>query len=126
MVVPILDADDYPPNVARSLDPDPNAEVLDDKKNPITPSYGAGISVGSLEVIAKVAKRRKMSPAYYQRHQRRPMVVEVGSMWRGVFGAMKLDEDNGQHLGPQVRVFELRLPESKKTAEPPLAGVDAS
>lgn len=125
MVVPVMDVEDYPSGVARSLDPDPGIEVLDENKKPIPPSYGAGIRGDFLEIIAKVAKRRKMTPACYRAHQRRPLVVEVGSMWRAAFGAAKLDEENGQHYGPQVRVFEPRLPEKKQTTTPPLTGVDA-
>lgn len=125
MTVPIMDVEDYPRGVANALDPDPTVEVLDDNKRPIPPSYGAGISPTSLEIIAKVANRRKMTPAYYRYHQRRPVVVEVGSMWRAAFGAAKLDEENGQHHGPQVRVFEPRLPERKQDTTPPLTGVDA-
>jgi hypothetical protein len=107
--------------VARSLDPDPGVEVLDDKKQSIPPSYGSGLSADFLEIVAKVANRRKMLPAIYRCHQRRPVVIEVGSMWRASFGAAKLDEDNGQHLGPQVRVFSPRLPAKKnKEAAPQL------
>lgn len=124
MVVPIMDVEDYSPSVTRSLDPDPTVEVVDGKKQPIPASYGAGIAGSALEIVAKVAKRRKMTPAYYRCHQHRPLVVEVGSMWRGVFGAVKLDEENGQHRGPQVRVFEPRVPEKKQSTTPPLAGVD--
>jgi hypothetical protein len=110
MIVPVMNAEDFPANVARSLDPDPGIDVLDDQKKSIAPSYGSGLDAGFLEIIAKVANRRKMLPAIYRCHQRRPVVVEVGSMWHAAFGAAKLDEDNGQHLGPQVRVFAPRLP----------------
>jgi hypothetical protein len=62
-----------------------------------------------------------MLPAFYQSHHRRPWVIEVGSMWHAAFGAAKLDEDNGQHHGPQVRVFSPRLPAKKdKEAAPQL------
>jgi hypothetical protein len=119
MVVPIIDAEDYPASVAQSLDPDPGVEVLDDKKQSIPPSYGSGLSADFLDIVAKVANRRKMLPAIYRCHHRRPVVVEVGSMWHASFGAAKLDEENGQHLGPQVRVFEPRLPAKKNKAAAP-------
>jgi hypothetical protein len=126
MVIPLMELDDYPASVARSLDPDPSVEVFDDKKQPIPPSYGSGLAAANLEIVAKVANRRKMVPALYKIHQRRPVIVEVGSMYRAAFGAAKLDEDNGQHLGPQVRVFEPRLPAKKEErTTPPLTGVDA-
>lgn len=121
MVIPLMDVEEYPVTVARSLAPDPSVEVLDERKNPIPVSYGSGLSAGSLEIIAKVANRRKMIPALYRIHQRRPVIVEIGSRYRAVFGSAKLDEDSGQHLAPQVLVFEPRLP-AKDTA-PPLVDV---
>jgi hypothetical protein len=120
MVVPLQDLDDYPTGITRMLEPDPSIVPQDDQRKPIPASAGYGLDAGSLEIIAKVANRRKMTPALYQNHQRRPVVVEVGSMWHAAFGAAKLDEDNGQHHGTQVRVFEPALPVKKKEDAPQL------
>jgi hypothetical protein len=110
MEIPMMDLDDYPVTVARSLSPDPTRVPVDEHQQPIPPSAGFGLPTAAHEIIAKVAGRRKMPPAIYQYHQRRPVVVEIGSMWHAVFGAVTLDEDNGQQHGPLVRVFPPRLP----------------
>lgn len=115
-----LDLDDYPKTLPLVMQPDVTQPVIDDGTE-IPPSYGSGLGALAFETIGKVGKRRKMPTAYYRHHQRRGVVVEVGSKWRGLFMPTRLEEAEGQHLGPQVRVFEPRLPaRTDASVAPPL------
>lgn len=108
--VEALDLEDYPTSLPVLMQPDQSKAY----KDPVTgqtipPSYGTGMPAVVFEVVGKVGKRRKMLPVWYRHHQRRGVVVEVGSMYRALFMPESLDEDNGQQHGPQVRVFSPRL-----------------
>lgn len=115
VTVPTLDTGDYPQTVPVFMQPDVAAPVVVDGA-PVEPSYGTGMSFGHLEVTGKVGKRRKAPVALYRHHQRRGIVVEIGSMYRAVFMPAKLNEGEGQHLEPQVPVFTPRLAVSSKSA----------
>jgi hypothetical protein len=123
VTVPVLDLlEDYPTHLPGLMQPDPHVVVEDGHGAVIDPSYGTGMDTTVFDVIAKVGKRRKMLPAWYRHHQRKGVVVEIGSMWRALFMPSKLDEDSGQHLGPQVRVFSPDLP-VQRPSTPPLTVV---
>jgi hypothetical protein len=122
--VPSMDLENYPRTVASLMCPDRFLAVVDGQGQVIEPSYGTGMSGEVFEVVGKISKRRKMVPSFYRHHHRRGVVVEVGWMWRGLFMPTRLDEENGQHLEPQVRVFVPRLPDEQDEVQTqPLVGV---
>lgn len=123
VTVPTLDLADYPRTVPTLLQPDPEGLVLVDGQA-VAPSYGTGHGYGHLEIFAKIGKRRKMQVRFYRHHQRRPVVVEIGSMYRAAFLPCALDWEE-QYDEPQVPVFTPRLPVSvaKGEAVRPLASV---
>ena len=111
----LVDLAEYPREIVRLLSPDPAAKVKIDGKT-IEPSYGTGVHEKYLKMAADVSRRRGMPVAWYRHHQRKGIVVEVGAAWRGVIMPQALDEENGQHLAPTVRVFD---PGLKAPAETP-------
>jgi hypothetical protein len=121
--VPSMDLEPYPRSVAALMVPDRFVVVVDERGEVIDPSYGTGMDGVVFEVVGKVARRRKMVPVWYRFHQRRGVVVEVGAMWRALFMPSRVDEEVGQHLDPQVRVFTPRLPVVDGDPTPPLVVV---
>lgn len=123
VTVPTLDLADYPRTVPTLLQPDPKGLVLVDGQA-VAPSYGTGNGFGHLEIFAKIGKRRKMQVRFYRHHQRRPVVVEIGSMYHAAFLPGALDDEE-QYAEPQVPVFTPRLPAPvvKGEAARPLASV---
>ena len=122
--VSVLDATEYPTEIATVLSPDPTLPVPDQDGVVIEPSYGTGLSPLHLLVVGAVGKRRKMEVAWYRHHQHRALVVEVGSAYRCVIQPRLLEEDLGQQLGPQVRVFTPPLPARKSDAGVSVRTVD--
>jgi hypothetical protein len=107
--VHLIDHTEYPRDIVHKLTPKPGEEVKIDGKV-IPASYGAGLRAENLSVIAGVAKRRKMDIACYQHHQLKGWVYEIGGGWRCVAMPIHLDEENGEHLAPTIRVFDPELP----------------
>lgn len=103
------DASNFP-HVANLMEPDPTMPVPDPDGVVIEPSYGTGFDAARLWAFTTIAKRRKMPLAMYRHHQRKAVVMEIGSAYRGVLMPYRLDEESGQHHGPQVRVFAANLP----------------
>ena len=124
MTIRAQDISMYPRGLERTLDPDYATDVVHhETREPIPHTTGAAIHPGSWEIIAKVAKRRKMVPVYYRRHQLQRVIVEIGSMWRASVGAFRLlDEDLYQ--APRVAVFTPRLPSKDNEAAPEPLPVD--
>jgi hypothetical protein len=116
VVLTTLDLNDYPRNIAPLLDPETGTEHKRDGKV-IPRSYGTGINYDHLAIIGKIAKRRRMPIAWYEEHQNKGIVITIGSAYRAVFQPLTLDEENEQHLEPQVDVFDPPLPERKTPVE---------
>jgi hypothetical protein len=93
------------PRVTEKMQPDLSVAVTGLDREIIDPSYGTGFSPRYLEAFGKIGRRRQMPLAMYRHHQRRAVVVEIGSSYRGAVQPYELDEDHGQHLAPTVRVF---------------------
>lgn len=121
VTVPALDLSDYPDMIPGMLQP-VLARIVGADGAVIEPTHGTGFGYGHLEIMGKIGKRRKMPVAVYRWHQRRGVIVEIGSMYRAMFWPCPLDEAAGQHLEPQVSVFTPRLP-VEGTGVRPLAAV---
>jgi hypothetical protein len=100
----VSDGENFPP-VAERMQPDPTVVEIGPDGEPVDPSYGTGFSPRHLEAFVKIGKRRGMPLAMYRHHQRRAVVVEIGSSYRAAVHPCELHEDHGQHLAPTVRVF---------------------
>lgn len=112
----VMDLDPFPRNIGELLAPDPTAKVVIDKQE-VPSSYGTGLDGDHLNVLAKVARRRKMPIAFYRSHQRHRIVVTIGQAYRAVLVSIPLKEDDSQHTGPLVEVFTPDLPARSKDAE---------
>jgi hypothetical protein len=93
------------PSVVDRMQPDPTMPVAGKDHEVIEPSYGTGFNGKYVEALGKISKRRKMPIAVYRHHQNRPVVVEIGSSYRAAVSPVALNEEEGQHLAPTVRVF---------------------
>lgn len=121
--VQTVDATDYRRDLADMLQPDPTQPVYNDGKL-VERSYGMGVNFPVLQLFGAIGKRRKAPIAIYASHQHRPVVVEIGTNYRGLWMPYRLKEDEGQHLKPQNQVFTPQLPEpDPKSEQPQLVGV---
>lgn len=121
--VATIDPTDYRRDLPDMLQPDPTQPVYHDGKE-VERSYGMGVNFPVLQLFGAIGKRRKAPIALYTSHQHRPVVVEIGTNYRGLWMPYRLKEDEGQHLNPQNQVFTPALPERDPQAEQPqLAGV---
>jgi hypothetical protein len=120
VTVTAMDLDPYPRNIAAMFDINPDQPVIIDTKE-VPRSYGTGFEFSQLEVLAKVAKRRKMPIAMYQHHQRARIRVEIGEAYTVILQPLPLNEDNGQQHDPLIEVFTPDLPKKEalvKNQEP--------
>lgn len=124
--IQVLDEDvveNFPHNVARALIPDADADVLDKDQVVVPPSYGTGLRGEHLGIVAAISKRRAMEPIVYRSHQSRSLVVTIGSMYRMTVAPWPLDTETGEHVTPQVPVFQPALPKREKKDQPALIDV---
>jgi hypothetical protein len=118
-----IDATDYRRDLPGMLQPDPTSPVYDNGTL-VERSYGMGVNFPVFQLFGAIGKRRKAPVAVYACHQHRPVIVEIGTNYRGLWMPYRLKEDEGQHLAPQNQVFEPALPETDHASEQPaLTGV---
>lgn len=114
-----LDLEEFPRNVADLLEVDPTKPVKVGSRV-VPPSYGTGYEGVYFEVLAKVAKRRKMIARVYWYHQSGRVRAEIGGAYTAVMVPVPLP-DPVQYDEPQVPVFAPNLPQrAKDTATEPL------
>ncbi len=109
------DLEYFPRGLGTALNPDPGRAYVEDGVM-IPASYGTGLVGSECAVVGKVSKRRGMPAVVYRSHQLRPL---VGSMWRGVFSPIRLEE-GVLYDGPGVPVFEPALPPVKVPDQHPV------
>lgn len=113
LTVSAMDLDPFPRNIADLLETDPSKPVLVDGKE-IPASYGTGWEGIHLEVLGKVAKRRKAPLRVYRHHQKAPMVAEIGRAYRAVLQPWPLKDENDEYTESSIEVFGPDLPPRKE------------
>jgi hypothetical protein len=113
----------FPRNVASTMEPEPHKEVKVDGEV-VAATLGIGLAGRHLEAVAKVAKRRKMTPVVYSYHQLRPTVVTVGSWYQATLLSESHEVDDDALVEPLVPAFQPPFPPKKEQEQtPPLAVV---
>ena len=99
---PVTSGDDFP-RFADLMDPDPFVAVVQDGEV-VLPSRGTVLAPVYLAAFAAIGKRRAAPVILYRHHQGRPLVVEIGSAYRGL--VMPAPRSSGESLDePEIRVF---------------------
>lgn len=96
--------------VWRALEPEGDPILLDGKELP--PGVRSDIPAASLAVFAAIAARRKVTPKLYRYHHQSPILVEIGTTYRGLISVHRWDtaEHGDGGTGPDVDLYAPDLP----------------
>lgn len=104
---------DFPREIWRTLsDVLINPEVSDHKNRVVPERPRTDVNAAQLEPFVKVAKIRKAALEIYRYHQHRPVLIQIGSSYRGVLFPTRFDETEtpGAGVAPDSEIHPPDLP----------------